>query len=89
MRHRGDLVTGIVAFVARAAVVLWAGGQFPPSADGVYYHAIAVRVSQGLGSTWLWPDGKITYARTIRWATRRFFRSATALPAHHPPRAPG
>jgi 4-amino-4-deoxy-L-arabinose transferase-like glycosyltransferase len=61
-RHRGDLVTGLVAFVARAAVVLWAGGRFPPAADGVYYHAIAVRVAEGLGSTWLWPDGKVTYA---------------------------
>jgi hypothetical protein len=61
-RSRGDLVTGLVAFVARAAVVLWASGRFPPAADGVYYHAIAVRVAQGLGSTWLWPDGKVTYA---------------------------
>jgi len=61
-QHRGDLVTGTVAFAARAGVVLWSSGRFPPAADGVYYHAIAVRVAEGLGSTWLWPDGKITYA---------------------------
>jgi hypothetical protein len=60
--RRGDLVTGIVAFLARAAVVLWARGRFPPAADGVYYHTIASRVADGLGSTWLWPDGKVTYA---------------------------
>src|SRR4051812_21778558 len=61
-RHRGDLVTGLVAFVARATVILWGGGRFPPAADGAYYHAIAVRIAEGLGSTWLWPDGKVTYA---------------------------
>jgi hypothetical protein len=61
-QHRGDLLTGLFAFVARAAVALWARGRFPPAADGVYYHTIAARVSQGLGSTWLWPDGKVTYA---------------------------
>src|SRR5436190_1156404 len=58
----GDLVTGLVAFVARAAVVVWAGDRFPPAADGVYYHSIARRVAEGFGSTWLWPDGKVTYA---------------------------
>jgi hypothetical protein len=60
--RRSDLVTGIVAFLARAAVVLWARGRFPPAADGVYYHTIAARVAEGLGSTWLWPDGKVTFA---------------------------
>ena len=51
-----------MAFVARAAVMIWAGGRFPEAADGVYYHTIASRIADGLGSTWLWPDGKVTYA---------------------------
>ncbi len=59
---RGDVVTAVVAFGARAATLLWANGRFPPAADGFYYHTLAVRIANGLGSTWLWPDGKITYA---------------------------
>ncbi|HEX9297389.1 MAG TPA: glycosyltransferase family 39 protein [Polyangiaceae bacterium] len=58
----GDLMIGAVAFAARAAALLWASGRFPAAADGIYYHALAVRIAHGLGSTWLWPDGKITYA---------------------------
>jgi hypothetical protein len=60
--YGGDLVVAAVAFAARAAAMLWAGGRFPPAADGVYYHALASRIAAGLGSTWLWPDGKVTYA---------------------------
>jgi len=51
-----------LALVARAAVLLWAGAKFPPAADGVYYQKLALRIAEGQGSTWLWPDGKITYA---------------------------
>jgi 4-amino-4-deoxy-L-arabinose transferase-like glycosyltransferase len=50
------------AIVARLAVVLWAGSRIPPTADGRYYHTIASRIAQGLGYTWLWPDGVVTYA---------------------------
>jgi 4-amino-4-deoxy-L-arabinose transferase-like glycosyltransferase len=52
----------VSAFVARASVLVWAGRRFPPAADGVYYHALATRIAAGLGYTWLWPDGKVTYA---------------------------
>jgi 4-amino-4-deoxy-L-arabinose transferase-like glycosyltransferase len=58
----GDLWVGGVALFARLAVILWAGGRFPPAADGFYYHAIGARVAAGLGSTWPWPDGTVTYA---------------------------
>ena len=51
-----------MAAMARALVLLWAGDRFPPTADGVYYHTIAARIAAGLGSTWLWPDGNVTYA---------------------------
>ncbi|MET0595802.1 MAG: glycosyltransferase family 39 protein [Polyangiaceae bacterium] len=59
---RADLIVAAVAFLARALVLVWAAGRFPPTADGSYYHTIASRIAEGLGSTWLWPDGKVTYA---------------------------
>jgi hypothetical protein len=51
-----------IALVARLAVVIWAAPRFPPAADGAFYQRIAERVAQGLGYTWLWPDGAVTYA---------------------------
>ncbi len=56
------VIVGVVALALRGAVVLWAGDRFPPAADGTYYHEIARRIAQGLGSTWAWPDGAVTYA---------------------------
>jgi len=60
--RRGALVSFAVALAVRLAVVAWAAGRFPPTADGKYYETIAERISQGLGYTWLWPDGAVTYA---------------------------
>ena len=51
-----------VARGARIACLLWAGSRFPPAADGTFYHRIAERIAEGLGSTWLWPDGTVTFA---------------------------
>ncbi|WP_437808382.1 hypothetical protein [Sorangium sp. So ce1078] len=51
-----------LALAVRLAVVVWAAGRFPPTADGTYYQRIAERISAGLGYTWLWPDGVVTYA---------------------------
>ncbi|MGK3991728.1 hypothetical protein [Sorangium sp. So ce1024] len=51
-----------VALAVRVAVVAWAAGRFPPTADGTYYHRVAERIAEGLGYTWLWPDGVVTYA---------------------------
>src|SRR5689334_14407295 len=59
---RADLIVAAIAFFARVASVIWAGHRFPPTADGFYYHTIASRIAEGLGSTWLWPDGAVTYA---------------------------
>ncbi len=56
------LVAGAVAIAARLAIVGWAASRFPPAADGTYYHALAVRLAQGLGYTWAWPDGAVTAA---------------------------
>ena len=51
-----------VALAARLAVVAWAWSRFPPVEDGHYYDVLAQRLAQGLGYTWLWPDGAVTYA---------------------------
>jgi hypothetical protein len=56
------IVVALVALAARIAAVAWAGARFPPAADGVYYHTLATRIATGLGSTWAWPDGAVTYA---------------------------
>jgi len=58
----GDVVTGGVALAARVIALAWAHDRFPPAADGFYYHTIATRLAGGFGSTWLWPDGAVTYA---------------------------
>ncbi|WP_394841628.1 glycosyltransferase family 39 protein [Pendulispora brunnea] len=56
------LAASAVALGVRLAVVAWAWRIFPPSADGTYYHKLAVRLAEGHGYTWLWPDGAVTYA---------------------------
>ena len=57
-----SLVVFATALLARLAMVAWAAGRIPPTADGAYYHRIAQRIAEGLGYTWLWPDGAVTYA---------------------------
>ena len=51
-----------VGLALRLAVVAWAAGQVPPTADGEYYQVVASRIAEGQGYTWLWPDGVVTYA---------------------------
>lgn len=51
-----------LALGLRLLVVAYASSRFPPADDGTFYHAVAVRISQGLGYTWAWPDGVVTYA---------------------------
>lgn len=51
-----------IALLARLAVLAWAHGRFPPAGDGIYYDRLAERIAHGLGYTWQWPDGVVTYA---------------------------
>ncbi len=60
--RRDRWLVALTAMVARLGVVAWAASRIPPTADGTFYHTIAERISQGLGYTWLWPDGVVTYA---------------------------
>ena len=60
--RRDALVVAAVGLAVRLGVVLWAAGTIPPAADGAYYDKLAVRLAEGHGYTWLWPDGAVTYA---------------------------
>lgn len=60
--RRDALIVAGVALVVRLAIVAWASRAIPPTADGAYYHKLAVRIAEGHGYTWLWPDGVVTYA---------------------------
>lgn len=57
-----DAVVVVAALLARLAMVAWAAGRVPPVADGQYYHVIGERIARGLGYTWAWPDGAVTWA---------------------------
>jgi 4-amino-4-deoxy-L-arabinose transferase-like glycosyltransferase len=61
-RRCDALVVVLVAMLARLAVVFWARERFPAAGDGFYYDALARRLAEGAGYTWLWPDGAVTYA---------------------------
>lgn len=61
-KRRDALIVAGVSLVSRLAVVLWAKDVIEPTADGAYYHKLAVRLAEGQGYTWLWPDGAVTYA---------------------------
>lgn len=52
---------GLALFV-RLGFVVWGASRFPPAGDGQYYHTVADRIARGLGYTWAWPDGVVTYA---------------------------
>lgn len=54
-------MTGL-ALLVRLAVVVWAGPRIPPIDDGRFYQIVADRIARGLGYTWAWPDGVVTYA---------------------------
>lgn len=58
-RRDAAIVFG-VALLARLGVVAWTGTRFPPAHDGVRYDALAGRLAEGHGYTWLWPDGTVT-----------------------------
>lgn len=60
--RRDAAIVAVVGLVVRLAVVAWAGGAIPPAADGTFYDKLAVRLAEGQGYTWLWPDGVVTYA---------------------------
>jgi hypothetical protein len=51
-----------LGLAVRLAVAAWGGARFPPAEDGHFYHVVAGRIARGLGYTWLWPDGAVTYA---------------------------
>jgi 4-amino-4-deoxy-L-arabinose transferase-like glycosyltransferase len=61
-RVRDGVLAALVGFALRLLAVVWGAPRFPPAADGQYYQILASRVARGLGYTWQWPDGAVTYA---------------------------
>ncbi len=59
---RDTVGVAAIAAAVRVMIVAWAASRFPPSGDGQYYAKLAGRVAEGLGYTWAWPDGVVTYA---------------------------
>jgi 4-amino-4-deoxy-L-arabinose transferase-like glycosyltransferase len=60
--RRDAIVVAAVALAVRFAMALYGWERFPPADDGTFYHTVASRIANGLGYTWLWPDGAVTYA---------------------------
>lgn len=56
------LVVAGLGLGVHVAFALYAGERVPPAFDGIFYDQIARRIAAGLGYTWLWPDGSVTYA---------------------------
>jgi hypothetical protein len=52
----------LLALVVRLGVVALAAGRVPPVDDATYYQVVAERIARGLGYTWAWPDGTVTFA---------------------------
>jgi 4-amino-4-deoxy-L-arabinose transferase-like glycosyltransferase len=61
-RELDGVVLALAGLVARLAAAAWGATRFPPAEDGHFYHVVATRIARGLGYTWLWPDGAVTYA---------------------------
>jgi 4-amino-4-deoxy-L-arabinose transferase-like glycosyltransferase len=83
-RRRDSWIVFVTALLVRLAVVYWAANQFPPTADGTFYHRIAGRIADGLGYTWLWPDGVVTYAGHYPVGYPALIGAAYALFGAHP-----
>lgn len=82
--RRGAALVFVLALAARLAVVAWAAGRIPPTADGTFYHTIAGRIAQGLGYTWLWPDGAVTPAGHYPIGYPALVGAVYALAGPHP-----
>jgi hypothetical protein len=61
-QRRDGWLIAAAGLAVRLAVVAWAWERVPPIADGTYYDTLARRIGAGLGYTWQWPDGAVTFA---------------------------
>lgn len=61
-RVSDGLLLAALGLALRGALALYGAAHFPPADDGTFYHTVAGRIAQGLGYTWAWDDGAVTYA---------------------------
>lgn len=57
LRTRPAHACTLAGVVLRLAILVWGYARFEPVADGIYYHAHAVRLAEGLGYSWPNEDG--------------------------------
>ncbi len=61
-RRQDALLVVALALAVRLAMAAYGASRFPPADDGTFYHVVASRIAAGLGYTWAWPDGAVTFA---------------------------
>jgi len=61
-RRRDAVLATLTGLAVRLLTATWGAGRFPPAEDGRFYYVLATRLARGLGYTWAWPDGAVTYA---------------------------
>ncbi len=83
-RLADGVAAGAVALVVRVVAVVWASSRFPPAEDGRFYHILAGRLAHGLGYTWKWPDGVVTFAAHYPVGYPALIGAAYALFGEHP-----
>lgn len=86
---RDGIRAAVAALLVRLAVVAWAASRFPPAEDGKYYDTVARRIARGLGYTWSWPDGAVTYAAHYPVGYPAMIGALYALLGAHPALAMG
>ena len=57
LRERASLAVTLAGIVLRLVILVWAYARFEPVADGIYYHAHAIRLADGFGYSWPNADG--------------------------------
>jgi 4-amino-4-deoxy-L-arabinose transferase-like glycosyltransferase len=83
-RPKDGVAAALLGLSVRLAVVVWAAPRFPPVEDGHFYDVVAARIARGLGYTWAWPDGTVTFAAHYPIGYPAFIGALYAVFGAHP-----